>query len=62
MLVSYPQCESDLQSAYVKDQLIRGFYNELLQTNIFAKARDLTSLEDIAKHTTNSTFKIRPKM
>ena len=34
----------------VKDQFIRGLTNDVLQTDILAKANQLKSLEDIVNH------------
>ena len=47
---SCPSCQHDLTPLKVKDQFIRGLYNETLQTDILAKASQLTSLEDTIKH------------
>ena len=46
---SCPNCRQKLLTAHVKDQFIRGLYNDVLQTDILAKADLLKSLEDIAK-------------
>ena len=45
-----PGCNYDLQSEHIKDQFIRGLFNESLQTDILAKASHLKTLEDIIKH------------
>ena len=45
-----PSCSFDLLPMNVKDQFIRGLANDVLQTNILAKANQLNSLEDIVKH------------
>ena len=45
-----PGCDMDLQPSHIKDQLIRGLHNEILQTDILAKASHLKTLEDIIKH------------
>lgn len=42
-------CNADLQPTNIRDQFIRGLYNDTLQTDILAKASHL-SLEDIVKH------------
>ena len=47
---SCPQCEYDLSSQYVKDQLIKGLQSEALQTDILAKADQLDCLEKVVKH------------
>jgi hypothetical protein len=43
-------CQADLQPQHIKDQFIRGIYNETLQTDILAKASHLPTLEDVIKH------------
>ena len=43
-------CKHDLTPLIVKDQFIRGLYNETLQTDILAKASQLAPLEDTIKH------------
>ena len=45
-----PGCNYDLQSEHIKDQFIRGLFNESLQTDILAKVNHLKTLEDIIKH------------
>ena len=45
-----PNCNTDLQPIHVKDQFIRGLSNDVLQTDILAKASQLKSLETIIKH------------
>ena len=45
-----PNCNSELEHLHIKDQFIRGLYNETLQTDILAKASHLQTLEDIVKH------------
>ena len=45
-----PNCTFDLQSNHIRDQFIRGLYNETLQADILAKASHLTTLEDIIKY------------
>ena len=47
---SCPNCHHDLLPTHVKDQFIRGLHNNVLQTDILAKADRLASLEDIVKH------------
>ena len=47
---SCPQCHHDLSLSYIRDQLIRGLHNEVLQVDILAKATTLTSMEDVVKH------------
>ena len=42
-------CLQKLLTAHVKDQFIRGVCNDVLQTDILAKADLLKSLEDIVK-------------
>ena len=43
-------CQADLQSSHIMDQFIRGIGNETLQTDILAKASQLTTLEAVVKH------------
>ena len=43
-------CSFDLLPMNAKDQFIRGLTNDVLQTDILAKANQLKSLEDIVKH------------
>jgi len=43
-------CQFDLSSSHIKDQFIRGLHNDVLQTDILAKAGSLKTLEDIVKH------------
>ena len=33
-----PNCNTDLQPNHIKDQFIRGLHNDVLQTDILAKA------------------------
>ena len=47
---SCPNCQHDLLTTHVKDQFIRGVHNDVLQTDILAKADLLKSLEDIVMH------------
>ena len=43
-------CQHDLSNNHIKDQLIRGLHNSILQTDILAKWSSLRSLEEIVKH------------
>lgn len=45
-----PSCQHDLSKIYVRDQFIRGLNNDMLQTDILAKADQLESLEEVVKH------------
>lgn len=45
-----PNCQHDLSSNHIKEQLIRGLNNSTLQTDILAKWATLKTLEDIVKH------------
>lgn len=45
-----PSCQHDMSKTYVRDQFIRGLNNDMLQTDILAKADQLKSLEDVVKH------------
>ncbi len=45
-----PKCHHDLISINVKDQLVRGLHNSVLQTDILAKSESLNTLEEIVKH------------
>ena len=45
-----PQCHHDLQNIHIKDQFIWGINNEHLQTDILAKASQLSTLEQVIKH------------
>ena len=45
-----PSCEVDISHVNIKAQLIRGLYNDALQTDILAKADHLKSVEDVVKH------------
>ena len=47
---SCSNCNHDLLPIHVKDQFIRDLHNNVLQTDILAKADRLKSLEDIVKH------------
>ena len=45
-----PECHHDLQLTHIRDQFIRGLHNEQLQTDILAKASQLSTLENVIKH------------
>lgn len=45
-----PNCQHDLASVNIKDQLIRGLYHASLQAEILAKADQLKTLDDIIKY------------
>ena len=60
--VSYPSCSFDLLPMNVKDQFIRGQANDVLQTDILAKANQLKSLEDIVKHAEAFEAVVRDQM
>lgn len=45
-----PNCNHDLQSLNVKDQFVRGLFNETLQAEILCKADQLKTLEDVIKY------------
>ena len=47
---SCPECHRDLEPLHIKHQLICNLLNEQIQTDIPAKANQLTSLEDINKY------------
>ena len=47
---SCPSCKHDLIAINVKDQLIRGLHNSVLQTDVLAKSESLKTLEQIVKH------------
>ena len=47
---SCPSCEADISDTSIKDQFVGGLSNEILQTDILAKADTLSKLEDIIKH------------
>ena len=42
-------CQHDIQEQHVKDQLIRGLFNETLQTDILVKTSHLQSLANIIR-------------
>ena len=48
--LSCPSCEADISDTSIKDQFVSGLSNEILQTDILAKADKLSKLEDIIKH------------
>ena len=45
-----PSCQTDISEVSIKDQFIGGLNNEILQTDILAKADKLLKLEEIIKH------------
>jgi hypothetical protein len=45
-----PSCKHDMSRIYIRDQVIRGLSNDVLQTDILAKADHLAKLEDVVKH------------
>ena len=45
-----PACKHDISRIYVRDQVIRGLSNDVLQTDILAKADHLETLENVVKH------------
>ena len=45
-----PSCHFDISATSIKDQFISGLGNNVLQTDILAKADTLLTLEDIIKH------------
>ena len=45
-----PSCKADISSASIHDQFISGLNNEILQTDILAKADKLSELEEVIKH------------
>ena len=47
---SCPKCKEDISDTYIKDQLICGVSNHLLQTDILAKAESLIDLAQVIKH------------
>ena len=47
---SCPECQQDISRVNIKDQLIRGLFNETLQTDVLAKASQLKSVEEVVKH------------
>ena len=47
---SCPLCEADISEANIKDQFLSGLNNEILQTDMLAKADKLSTLEEMIKH------------
>ena len=47
---SCPKCKEDISDTYITDQFIRGLSNDILQTDILAKADTFKKLEDMIKH------------
>ena len=47
---SCPSCKSDISNCYLKDQFIIGLNNQVLQTDILAKAGTLKDIDSIVKH------------
>ena len=45
-----PSCHFDMSSINIKDQLIRGLHNDILQTDTLAKADHLKTLTQVIKH------------
>ena len=45
-----PNCTHDLSEVYIKDQFIRGINNDVLQTDILAKAGTLKTLAQTVQH------------
>ncbi len=45
-----PGCQYNLSDMNVRDQLIRGLYNEAIQTDTLAKADQLDTLDKVIKH------------
>ena len=43
-------CQHNLSEDHVKDQLIRGIFNNTLQADVLAKAASLTKLEAVINH------------
>ena len=54
-----PNCEHDLSSINIKDQLIRGLCNAKLQAEVLAKANQLKSLDDIINYVEASETALR---
>ena len=46
----YPNCDHDLSNMYIKDQFIRGIYNDVLQEDMLAMAELLKTLEQYISH------------
>ena len=47
---SCPKCKEDLSDTYITDQFIRRLSNDILQTDILAKADTFKKLGDMIKH------------
>ena len=47
---SCPKCKADISDTYIQDQFICGVNNDLLQTDILAKAETLENLAAVIKH------------
>ena len=45
-----PECKKNISDTYIKDQFIRGLNNEMLQTDILAKAESLKTITETVKH------------
>merc|ERR1719239_682809 len=45
-----PECKKNISDTYIKDQFIRGLNNEMLQTDILAKAESLKTINDTVKY------------
>ena len=45
-----PECTHAISCINMKDQFIRGLCNETLQADIFAKASQLKTMDDVVKH------------
>ena len=45
-----PHCELDISDSHIRMQFINGISNEMLQTDILAKADQLESVTDVVKH------------
>ena len=45
-----PSCKVDISEINIKDQFITGINNEILQTDMLAKADKLSTLEEMIKH------------
>ena len=45
-----PQCRADISSTYIKDQLISGVHNHILQMDILSKAETLLDVNSTIKH------------
>ena len=45
-----PQCETDISDVYIKDQLVSGVFNQVLQADILSKAEMLTNVNDTIRH------------